>query len=65
MSDSTTIEALRAMLEEARRERDQDEEYWAREMSGQDSEEAEESGRLCGYAEGLADALRLLDAHAR
>jgi hypothetical protein len=35
------------MLEEARRDggMPSDEEYWAREMSGQDSEEAEESGR--------------------
>jgi hypothetical protein len=53
---------LRKMLKEARRDVRKDTEYWKRLACGQDTEEAEESGRLIGYAEGLEAALKLLES---
>jgi hypothetical protein len=53
---------LRKMIAEARRDVREDDDYWARLACGQDTEEAEESGRLAGYAEGLEAALKLLES---
>jgi hypothetical protein len=48
------------MAAEAARERDEDEAHWADLACGQDTEEAEESGRLLGRAEALLDVLEML-----
>lgn len=53
---------LRKMLTEARRDVRKDNTYWERLACGQDTEQAEESGRLVGYAEGLEAALKLLES---
>lgn len=52
--------AIADAIEQAERQRDADDNYWADLMTGQDSEEAEASGYLVGYAAGLRDAARLL-----
>jgi hypothetical protein len=54
-----TTSTLRAMIEQARRDVQADNERWANLACGQDSEEAEESGRLVGYLEGLEEALKM------
>lgn len=46
-------------IQTARADRDRDEAHWAREACGQDTEEAESSGFLMGYAEGLERARTL------
>jgi hypothetical protein len=55
-------DALRRMIREARDDVRRDEDYWACLASGQDTEEAEESGRLAGYLEGLEAALEVLES---
>lgn len=57
----THIDTLSSMLAEARKDVQKDTDLWARLDCSQDTEEAEESGRLIGYAEGLEAALKLLD----
>jgi hypothetical protein len=53
---------LQEMLAEARADVRKDEDYWTEEGQGQDTEEAEQSGYLIGYAAGLEAALDLLNA---
>lgn len=53
--------SLTSLLEDARQEMLEDDAHWTREACGQDTEEAEESGRLAGYAEGLEAALKVLE----
>lgn len=63
MNDPMTtdqLDQLRAAIAEAEQERDADEAYWTEEAIGQDTEEAEQSGYLIGYAAGLTAALKLL-----
>lgn len=54
------LEQLRSAIADAEHERDADDVYWTEEAIGQDTEEAEESGYLVGYAAGLAAALKIL-----
>lgn len=54
------VRALVRMLADAETDVDDDEERWAELATGQDTEEAEESGRLIGRAQGLREALQLL-----
>lgn len=58
----TPRDRIAAALDQAIAEITDDHDYWAREACGQDSEEAEESGRLIGFADGLGEALKILDA---
>lgn len=60
LSDVHASPELTAMLEQARTDMIADDEEWARLACGQDTEEAEESGRLAGYIEGLEAALKLI-----
>lgn len=55
------VRELRRMLREAKRDVRKDEDHWTKLACGQDTEEAEESGHLIGYAEGLEAALRVLE----
>lgn len=50
-------------IERAERENEADTAYWEDVATGQDSEEAEASGYLVGYAAGLRDAARILLGH--
>jgi hypothetical protein len=50
------------MIDQARRDVAADDGRWTRLACGQDTEEAEESGRLVGYAEGLEAALKIDDS---
>jgi hypothetical protein len=54
--------ALKQMLKEARADVRKDNAYWERLACGQDTEEAESSGHLAGYAAGLEAALKLLES---
>lgn len=60
---TTTTDTYAAQLQEeiesARRDVRTDSDHWEELACGQDTEEAEESGRLIGYQEGLEEALRL------
>jgi hypothetical protein len=58
----TYTRELKKMVEEALRDVRRDNEYWTELACGQDTEQAEESGRLIGYAEGLREALRLIES---
>jgi hypothetical protein len=60
----TAAAVLRALLEQARAEVSADAVHWEFLACGQDTEEAEESGRLIGYAEGLEAALKLLESQS-
>ncbi len=53
---------LQSMIDQARRDVAADDGRWTRLACGQDTEEAEESGRLVGYAEGLEAALKIDDS---
>lgn len=57
-------ERLNEEIASARRDVRADSDHWERLACGQDTEEAEESGRLIGYQEGLELALRLFEAQA-
>lgn len=57
---SEIIQEIEALLVAARKDVREDEERWAELACGQDTEEAEESGRLIGHAEGLQAALDLV-----
>lgn len=59
-SNDDPAERLAAMIAEARDDVRKDTEHWEELACGQDTEEAEESGRMIGYAEGLEAALKLL-----
>lgn len=59
---NTLVEQLEALLAAARKDVAEDDARWARLACGQDTEEAEESGRLVGHAEGLQAALDLVKA---
>lgn len=52
---------LRELARDASAARDADEDRWEQAGVGQDTEEAEESGRLIGRADALAEAVSLLD----
>lgn len=56
-----TATKLRAMIEEAAAAVAADGAKWAELACGQDTEEAEESGRLGGYVDGLRAALAVVD----
>lgn len=57
--DSSLLRQLREEIAAARADVRRDEDYWARLACAQDTEEAEESGRLPGYLDGLERALAL------
>lgn len=52
-------------MNKARAEAEQDYAYWERLATGQDTEEAEESGRLEGVADGLELAVTFLDQYEK
>lgn len=57
--------ALAEQFKLARQEREDDYEHWTRLATGQDTEEAEHSGYLSGYEDGLSVALSLFEAMHR
>lgn len=54
------LDVLTQRAEDAAAEADADDEYWSEVATGQDTEEAEASGGLRGYANGLDYAVKLL-----
>lgn len=58
---SERLEALRRGVDAAEQVRDADQEYWEREACGQDSEQAEHSGYLDGFRDGLQAALDCIE----
>lgn len=56
-----TLKKLRRELKRARKAVDKDNEYWERLACGQDTEQAENSGELTGYVDGLKFAIDLLE----